>query len=166
VNQIERLQADLARRFPDLETELDAPIKATSPWFLDVLRESLPRVVIEWRPDRGFGVSTPGPEDYGMGPDEVYPNLGAAFDRVIQLVETKGAARPPEAIRLAELRQARRLSQAELANRAGIKQPTIAGIEDRDDIKLSTLTKVVGAMGAKLRISALFEDGMERELKF
>ena len=166
MNQIEHLRADLTRRFPELETELDAPIQERSPWFLDVIREDRPRISIEWRPDRGFGISSARPDEYGMGPHEVLPNVKAAFDRVAHLIETGRETLPPEAVRLAELRQARGMSQTELARRSGVRQPTIAGIEDRDDIKVSTLAKFVGAMGATLKISATFPDGMERELKF
>ncbi len=72
----------------------------------------------------------------------------------------------PEAVRLAELRQSRGLTQGQVAEKAGVKQANIARIEGREDIKVSTLAKVVAAMGATLSIRARFPDGTERELEF
>jgi DNA-binding XRE family transcriptional regulator len=165
MNPIEQLREELAGRFPGLPLELDAPAEAGGPWFLDVRRGAgLAPVVVEWRPDRGFGVSTPDGEDYGAGPDEVYPDARAAADRVVRLVLSGGRSEPPGAVRLAELRRARGLSQAELAGRAGVKQANIARIEGRDDLKVSTLARVVAALGARLVLRARFPDGVEREL--
>jgi ribosome-binding protein aMBF1 (putative translation factor) len=125
-------------------------------------------LVVQWRPAQGFGVSTPALEnsDYGSGTDEVYTDSVGAMDRIIHLIETGESTVPPEAVRLAELRQSRGLSQAELAERVGVKQANISRIEGRDDLKVSTLVKVVEAMGATLSIRARFPDGTERELEF
>jgi DNA-binding Xre family transcriptional regulator len=166
MNQIERLRDDLAKRFPGVETELDAPADDRGSWFLDVRRSGgASPVVIEWRPDRGFGVSTPDGSDYGCGPDEVYPNARAAFDRVVRLVLSGGRTEPPKAVRLAELRQIRGLSQEEVAARAGVGQANLSRIEGRDDIRVSTLARIVAALGASLSIRARFPDGAEQELE-
>ena len=166
MNQIERLKGDLARRFPDLAIEIDAPANEAGPWFLDIRRAgSETPVVVEWRSDRGFGVSTPSRDDYGGGPDEVFPNVKATLDRVVQLILSGGSSVTPEAVRLAELRQLRGISQAELAERAGLGQPSIARIEGRDDIQVSTLARVCAALGARLRIEAVFPDGTTRNLE-
>ena len=165
MNPIEQLRDDLAGRFPGLPLELDGPAGGDGPWFLDVPRgEGLPPVIVEWRPGRGFGVSTPDGEDYGAGPDEVYPDGRAALDRTVRLILSGGRSEPPRAARLGELRRSRGLSQAELAGRAGVKQANIARIESRGDLKVSTLARVVAAMGARLVIRAHFPDGVEREL--
>jgi transcriptional regulator with XRE-family HTH domain len=166
MNQIERLRDELVGRFPDLAVELDAPADERGPWFLDVRRPGdLPPVVVEWRPDRGFGVSTPGGDDFGAGPDEVYPNARAALDRVVRLVLSGGRSEPPQAVRLAALRQLRGLSQGELAERAGVGQANVSRIEGRDDLKVSTLAAVVEALGGSLVLLARFTDGTERELE-
>jgi DNA-binding Xre family transcriptional regulator len=167
MNLIERMRDDLVERFPGLLIKLDPPGTETGSWFLDVHREGgLDPVNVEWRPDRGFGVTTPGPYDYGTGVDEVYGGPTATFRRVVHLIESGESTVPPEAVRLAELRQSRGLSQAELAERVGVKQANISRIEGRDDLKVSTLAKVVEAMGATLSIRARFPDGTERELEF
>jgi len=166
MNQLERLRDDLTKRFPELTAAIDVPAEDQGSWFLDIGREgsSLP-LVVEWRPDRGFGISTPGPDDYGSGPDEVYPNLKAAFDRVVRLLLSGGQTEPPRAVRLADLRQILGISQEELAERAGVGQANISRIESRDDLKVSTLARIVAAMGASLSIRARFPDGRERELE-
>jgi DNA-binding XRE family transcriptional regulator len=166
MNQVERLRDDLAKRFPDLSIEIDAPADDQSSWFLDVRRggDASP-VVVEWRPDRGFGVSTPGGDDYGPGPDELCPNMKAAFNRVVRLVLSGGRTEPPRAVRLAELRQVLGISQEELAERAGVGQANISRIENREDLKISALARIVEAMGASLSIRARFPDGIERELE-
>jgi DNA-binding Xre family transcriptional regulator len=156
----------LARRFPDLALELDEPADDRGSWYLDVRRGGdAPPVVVEWRPDRGFGVSTPSDDDYDSGPDEIYPNLRAVYDRVVRLVLSSGRTEPPRAVRLAELRQSLGISQEELAARAGVGQANISRIESRDDLKLSTLARIVEAMGASLSIRARLPDGSERELE-
>jgi DNA-binding Xre family transcriptional regulator len=167
INVIEKIRDDLVERFPNLLVKLDPSETPTGSWFVDVYREGgLDPVNVEWRPDRGFGVTTPGPSDYGTGVDEIYGSPKATFERVVHLVETGESTVPPSSVRLGELRQSRGLSQAELAARAGVKQANISRIEGRDDLKVSTLAKVVAAMGATLSIRARFPDGTERELEF
>ncbi len=168
-NLIQRMQGELAGRFPGMRFEIDAPLEETAEWFLDVRNQDGSLfLVIQWRPEKGFGVSTPAADnsDYGSGPDEVYPDPILATDRVIDLIESGGATEPPIAVRLAELRQGRGLTQGQVAEKAGVKQANIARIEGREDVKVSTLKKVVAAMGATLSIRARFPDGTEREMEF
>ncbi|SIO59840.1 hypothetical protein SAMN05444166_6185 [Singulisphaera sp. GP187] len=90
MNPIERIKNDIAVRHPGLAISLDRPIDENGPWFLDVHRKGgRSPVVVEWRPERGFGVSTPSDDDYGSGPDEVYGNVKAATDRVAELIRTE-----------------------------------------------------------------------------
>ena len=165
MNAIEGLRDALVKRFPGIATEIDPPAGEAGLWQLDVRPGGgLPWIVVEWRPDLGFGVSTPGADDYGTKPDEIYSNPKAAYDRVAQLVLSGGHTEPPAAVQLAELRRLRRLSQSQVAGRAGIKQAAIARIEGRGDILLSTLHRVVSAMGGRLSIRVEFPDGTVREL--
>jgi transcriptional regulator with XRE-family HTH domain len=59
-------------------------------------------------------------------------------------------------IDLATLRQALKLSQQQLAKRMRVNQPEVAKIEKRADMLLSTLSGVLRAMGADLKIIASF----------
>lgn len=60
---------------------------------------------------------------------------------------------------LNELRQARGLSQATLAKVLNVQQPSIAKLEHRTDMYLSTLRSHIEAMGGMLEIVARFPDG-------
>ncbi|MNR50428.1 helix-turn-helix protein [compost metagenome] len=60
---------------------------------------------------------------------------------------------------LNELRQARGLSQKMLAELLNVQQPSIAKMEKRTDMYLSTLRSHIEAMGGQLEIVARFPDG-------
>ncbi len=60
---------------------------------------------------------------------------------------------------LDELREARKLTQQQLATRFKVGQPAIAKLEKRTDMYLSTLRGVIQAMGGDLEIRAVFSDG-------
>jgi DNA-binding XRE family transcriptional regulator len=60
---------------------------------------------------------------------------------------------------LNELRQARGLSQKMLAEVLHVQQPSIAKIEKRTDMYLSTLRSHIEAMGGELEVVARFPDG-------
>lgn len=60
---------------------------------------------------------------------------------------------------LAELRQARGLSQKVLAEVLRVQQPSIAKMERRTDMYISTLRSHIEAMGGKLEVIARFPDG-------
>ncbi|MBJ3593230.1 helix-turn-helix domain-containing protein [Citrobacter sp. Marseille-Q6884] len=64
------------------------------------------------------------------------------------------------AIALNMLREELNLSQAELAAAMGVKQPTIAKIEQADnDPRLSTLKRYVAALGGELTIDVKLPTG-------
>src|SRR5229473_6587930 len=60
---------------------------------------------------------------------------------------------------LDELRNAKRLTQADMAEMLDVPQSSISRIEQRADMYLSTLRNYVHAMGGTLRIQALFPEG-------
>ena len=60
---------------------------------------------------------------------------------------------------LGELRQALDLTQEDLAKSLHLKQAAISKFEHQSDIYLSTLRKILFAMGADLKIIAHFPDG-------
>ena len=71
-----------------------------------------------------------------------------------------------EAMPLNELRQARGLSQKMLAEVLHVQQPSIAKIEKRTDMYLSTLRSHIEAMGGELDIVARFPDGSVKITNF
>jgi transcriptional regulator with XRE-family HTH domain len=64
-----------------------------------------------------------------------------------------------QALTLGELRKARELTQAQLAEALDTTQPGISAIERRTDLYVSTLRSYVEALGGHLQITAVFPDG-------
>ncbi|HAW25747.1 MAG: helix-turn-helix domain-containing protein [Gammaproteobacteria bacterium] len=67
---------------------------------------------------------------------------------------------------LNELRQARGLSQKMLAELLHVQQPSIAKMEKRTDMYISTLRSHIEAMGGQLEVVARFPDGSVRISNF
>jgi transcriptional regulator with XRE-family HTH domain len=57
---------------------------------------------------------------------------------------------------LAEVRKLAGKSQSELARRLGIKQPSLSKLEGQDDMQISTLQRIIEALGGKVEIVARF----------
>lgn len=60
---------------------------------------------------------------------------------------------------LEELRTAREMTQVNLAKVLGVQQASISKMEKRTDMYLSTLRSYVEAMGGRLELRAVFQDG-------
>lgn len=60
--------------------------------------------------------------------------------------------------RLRALREARGLTQNEVAERLEIRQVSVSRMEARSDVRVSTLRAVIEAMGGELQIRAVFPD--------
>jgi predicted XRE-type DNA-binding protein len=58
----------------------------------------------------------------------------------------------------AALRRARELTQVEIAGRLGITQSSVAALEARTDLQISTLGKYIRAMGGYLQMQAVFPE--------
>jgi transcriptional regulator with XRE-family HTH domain len=67
---------------------------------------------------------------------------------------------------LSEIRKLAGKSQRELAEALGIKQPSLTKLESQSDIQVSTLKKLVEAMGGELDIIARFPKGKVRIRQF
>ncbi|HTK00266.1 MAG TPA: XRE family transcriptional regulator [Bordetella sp.] len=67
---------------------------------------------------------------------------------------------------LQELRQARGLSQKMLAELLHVQQPSIAKLEKRTDMYISTLRSHIEAMGGELDVIARFPDGAVKITNF
>jgi len=67
---------------------------------------------------------------------------------------------------LNELREAMNLTQESLAEALNVKQASISKMERRSDMYLSTLRKIIEAMGGTLEIVANMPDGAVRIRQF
>lgn len=73
-------------------------------------------------------------------------------------VEARAAELIAEEMTLRDLRKARALTQARMAEELGITQDGVSRLEKRSDLLLSTLRKSVEAMGGRLSLVAEFPD--------
>ena len=60
---------------------------------------------------------------------------------------------------VAELRKMAGKSQGEIARTLGIKQPSISKLEKQSDMQISTLRRIVEALGGELEMLARFPKG-------
>ena len=60
---------------------------------------------------------------------------------------------------LSELRQMTGNSQQQLAAALGIRQPSLSKLENQDDMQISTLRRIVHALGGQLEVIARFPKG-------
>lgn len=74
-------------------------------------------------------------------------------------IEAEGERLLAEHITLSALRKAHDLTQVQLAEKLGKSQVTIAKMEKRSDLLISTLRDYVEAMGGTLNLSVEFPDG-------
>ncbi|MDR1107835.1 MAG: helix-turn-helix domain-containing protein [Spirochaetaceae bacterium] len=95
------------------------------------------------------------------------------FSELEEKMSPESRARVDQAVQKAlrelpldELRNARGLSQKMLADALGIQQPSIAKMEKRTDMYISTLRSHIEAMGGHLEITAHFPDGSVKIANF
>jgi hypothetical protein len=60
---------------------------------------------------------------------------------------------------LVELRRARALTQAQLAELLHMSQPAVCNMERQTDMYISTLRRMIEAMGGRLEVRAQFPEG-------
>jgi DNA-binding XRE family transcriptional regulator len=64
-----------------------------------------------------------------------------------------------QVVTLNQLREARSLTQANLASVLGVNQGSVSKMEKRTDMYVSTLRSFIQAMGGQLQIKAVFPEG-------
>ena len=67
---------------------------------------------------------------------------------------------------LVEVRKLTGKSQRELAEALGIKQPSLSKLEGQSDIQVSTLRRLIAALGGQLEIVARFGERTVRIVQF
>ncbi len=161
MNSIEKLKTRIEAASPGTLCTMDAPPATASSraqWFLDCRRGDQ-HVVVEWRPGQGFGLATT--DDSGFNSvDEIFPEAQdrQALDRVLDLLQG------PRPGTVRALRENRGVTQSELAMRLGISEPALSQLEERDDLELSTLRRLVAGLGGTLNVEVRFPDGAEARL--
>jgi plasmid maintenance system antidote protein VapI len=93
--------------------------------------------------------------------------MAKSFDELVKRTTTKktqakAARRTQELLGellLSEVRELTGKSQSEVAATLGIKQPSLSKLEKQRDIQISTLQKIVKALGGELQVLAKFPKG-------
>ncbi|ELP34529.1 helix-turn-helix domain-containing protein [Rhodopirellula baltica] len=67
---------------------------------------------------------------------------------------------------LAELRKYSGMTQKDLAEKLGVTQPTLSGQEHQDDMEISTLSRLIQALGGKLELIVHMPKGDIRLTQF
>lgn len=158
MNDIEVLRKHLLKRHPAASLKLTKPTEQNGVWWLDLTLDGR-QINIEWSEETGFGITSDPSDSYGERPDESYGSLQSAILRIDALLTGEVKTSPPLSVWLARLREERRITQSELAHRMGVRQASISGFERRDDIQVSTLRRIVEALGGRLQIFAVFTEG-------
>ena len=93
--------------------------------------------------------------------------MAKSFDELVRRTTTKqtrarAAARTRELLGewlLSEVRKWSGKSQRQLADALGIKQPSLSKLEKQSDMQISTLRRIVKALGGELEVLAKFPSG-------
>jgi DNA-binding XRE family transcriptional regulator len=88
-----------------------------------------------------------------------YKELQAKIDPASLADNQRHVREELQRMALEELRRAKQLTQADMAERLDVPQSSISRIERRVDMYLSTLRNYVNTMGGVLQIQAVFPDG-------
>jgi DNA-binding XRE family transcriptional regulator len=146
---------NVAAQLPVVAFTVEPGGEALGNWWIE-MKLSKRSLAVEWRPGRGFGIYSPGQEAYGEGPREVFRDPPMAARRAIQLLGTPGGRR---ASWLKTLRELHGVSQDEIAIRLGIRQANISKQERRTKLQLTTLVRLVAALGGSVEVRARFPEG-------
>ena len=100
--------------------------------------------------------------------------MAKSYDTMVKRTTTKrtrerAAARKHELLAevlLADLRKSTGKSQRELAAALGIRQPSLSKLEAQGDMQISTLQRIVAALGGEVEVIARFPKGAVRLKQF
>ena len=93
--------------------------------------------------------------------------MAKSFDELVKRTTTKktrqrAAERTQELLGellLSEIRELAGKSQSQVADVLGIKQPSLSKLEKQSDMQISTLRRIVNALGGELEVIARFPKG-------
>jgi len=95
-----------------------------------------------------------------------FKDFRAKMPRRARLRSEKAARKMLSEMGLAQLREAMELTQESLAETLHVKQASISKMERRSDMYISTLSKIIEAMGGELQIVANMPNGRVRIRQF
>jgi hypothetical protein len=94
MNLLQQLESRVREELPGVQARLDLAVAPEASSWLDLTLRDL-RATVEWRPGKGFGVSSSPETVYGEGSDELYPDVSTALNRLVAVLK-KGSRRKPD----------------------------------------------------------------------
>ncbi len=170
MSPVDELKQKLTSCFPDAEIEMRKADDPNGFQFLNVYAGTL-EVAVEWKPNMHFGLSSFCGDSSALDglfdtPSEWCSTTEATFHRIASLIYDQKST-IHQASKISEIRHDRGMSQEHLSEQLNVKQATYSKLERRGDVKVSSLRKVIEAMGGRLRIQAFFPDTQDvREISF
>lgn len=152
---IAQFAAGLKAAMPDVSVEIDRPADPQGEWWLDLTCNGF-KSNVAWRPDHGFGVFT-SERGYTDRPDELYRPPELATRRIRQLFGHWKESSKLQPLSLADIRQLRETRQTTLAEALEVNQGAVSRLENREDMKLSSLHSYFRAMGGRLELRVHFD---------
>ena len=100
--------------------------------------------------------------------------MAKSFDALVKRTTTKrvrerAARRTQELLRellLSEIREMTGKSQQQVAKAIGIKQPSLSKLEGQSDMQISTLQRIISALGGELEVIARFPNSVVKIEQF
>lgn len=162
-NPIKTLLGTVRKHFPSIGATLESADPAGTLWYLNLKFNGYP-LVVDWSSKGGFGILAGRAPEYGESADEIVFDYKGAVERVLALLEG-GIPTRPKPVGIRTIRKQRKFTQEKLAAKMSVRQGAIAKLEKKDDLRLSTLQSLIGAMGGRLSMKVSFPDGSVRDLK-
>lgn len=85
INEIEKLQIVLIKKFPQAYITLDKPLVENGVWSMDIFINDK-HISVAWKHGKGFGLVYKDDHGYGEGADEVFSDSHSAYLRIIELM--------------------------------------------------------------------------------
>jgi hypothetical protein len=153
IDRFKQLVSQVQSRFPATQIGTDYSETENGSSWVDLTTPTGRFLTIEYAPNKGFGLYLEQSDDYGVGPDEVYRNSDALLRRLNMLLNED-----KEQIGFKDIRELLGVSQQDLAQLMGQKQPSISKLENRDDIHIQSMIRFIQALGGRVDFKVHFSE--------
>ncbi len=152
MNTPEDIKNAVSELIPGASILIDKADLPTGSSWLDIELDNQ-KLTIECKPSMGFGLYSSNDDSFGTRPDEIYRSVDSLLKRVVMILNEHKSV-----IKLKEVRELLGKTQGELSILSGQKQPSISKLERRDDFQLSSIEKVINALGGTIEIKVHFNE--------
>lgn len=143
--------------YPKSLINVDAPENPKGVFWLDI-RDGKFETHISWQKGIGFGFFADiESEGYGDKPTEIYRDANMANGRFSQMKANWVETSRIEPMELKNVRELVGTKQVQMAQLLKISQAAVSKVEKRGDVKLSSLSSYIKAMGGRLELRVHFD---------